>query len=192
MTDLVTHKLVKELPLPEHCGFLYQYLFASNGVFVRAKRPNLEVLIPVEMYKQPIKGLPAIAPYVKLAPGKIPKQILTQIWLASRKASPNEILFHLNFNGSWKLAIPPQSQTRTSCQPLSNDRDSSFANALVEIHSHHNMPAYFSADDDAEETGFRIYSVIGQVNDNAEIRTRIGVYGHHWIIPSSLIYEELI
>jgi len=193
MIDIVTHEIVKELPPPECCGLLYNYLFAANGVFLHAKRPNLEVLIPVEMYQQPIKGLAAIAPYVKLSPGKIPRELLMKIWLESRKAVPNEILFHLNFaNGAWQLAIPPQIQTPTSCQPLSNDRDSSFADALLEVHSHHDMPAYFSGDDDTEETGFRLYSVIGQVNNNAEIRTRVGVYGHHWTIPSSLIYEAAI
>lgn len=190
MQALVNHKVVKSLPLPEHSSFLYEYLFGSNGVFIRASRPGLEVLMPIETYQQPIKGLATITPYLNLKAGKIPHHILRKIWVASYRAAPNEILFHLRDTvDGWQLTIPPQTQTPTSCQPISNVRNSSFADALVEIHSHHEMPAFFSETDNAEETGFRLYSVLGQVTTDPEIRTRVGLYGYHWDIPSNLIYE---
>jgi PRTRC genetic system protein A len=187
---LVNHKVVKELPLPEHSSHLYEYLFAANGTFVRGIRPNLEVLLPVALYQQPLAGLVAIAPYIKLTPDKIPADIVMSMWLRSCTAYPNEILFHIQHSdGFWQLKIPNQVQTPTSCQPLSNQRNSEFANAVIEAHSHASMPAFFSITDDSDEGGFRIYTVLGRVNSEPpEICTRVGLYRHYWNIPSNLIY----
>ncbi|MBV8715456.1 MAG: hypothetical protein JOZ65_10355, partial [Chloroflexi bacterium] len=35
--------------------------------------------------------------------------------------------------------------------------------AIVEVHSHHMMRAYFSATDDRDETGRRVYGVLGRL-----------------------------
>ncbi|MGB3204223.1 MAG: hypothetical protein WBB28_04480 [Crinalium sp.] len=188
--ELVSHKLVKEPTLPEHTSHLYEYLFAANGVFVRAKRPNLEVLMPSTIYEQHIRGLATVTPYVKLTSGKIPVDILLKMLQASRDASSNEILFHLNYNNQWQLKTPLQTQTPSSCKPLNDDRNSTFANALIDAHSHAFMPAFFSPADNEDETGFRIYTVLGRVDSHTpEICTRIGLYQHYWDISSHLIYE---
>jgi PRTRC genetic system protein A len=188
--ELVSHKVIKEPTLPEHTSHLYEYLFAANGVFVRAKRPNLEVLVPVTVYERYIRGLATVTPYVKLTSDKIPINILLKMLEESRNVGSNEILFHLNYNNQWQLETPLQIQTPSSCKPLNDDRNSTFANALIDAHSHAFMPAFFSPTDDKDETGFRIYTVLGRVNTNApEICTRIGLYQHYWDIPSHLIYE---
>ena len=189
--ELVSHKLIKEPTLPEHTSHLYEYLFAANGVFVRANRPNLEVLIPAIVYEQHIRGLATVTPYIKLTPSKIPIDITLIMLQASKGAEDNEILFHLKHsNQQWELEIPPQIQTPSSCIPLDEDRNSSFANALIDAHSHALMPAFFSPTDDGDETGFRIYTVLGKVDtETPEICTRIGLYKHYWNIQSNLIYE---
>ena len=176
--EQVSHKVIKEPTLPEHTSHLYEYLFAANGVFIRANHPNLEVLIPVIVYEQHIRGLAAVTPYVKLVPGKISVDILLKMLQASRDASSNEILFHLNYNNQWQLETPLQTQTPSSCKPLNDDRNSTFANALIDTHSHASMPAFFSPTDDEDETGFRMYTVLGRVNtDTPEICTRVGLTG---------------
>ena len=188
--ELVSHKVIKEPILPEHTSHLYEYLFAANGVFIRANRPNLEVLMPLTVYEQHIRGLATVTPYVKLTSDKIPVDILLKMLQASRDAGSNEILFHLNYNNQWQLETPLQIQTPTSCKPLHNDRNSTFANALIDAHSHASIPAFFSPADNLDETGFRIYTVLGKVNSNTpEICTRVGLYQHYWNIPSNLIYE---
>ena len=64
------------------------------------------------------------------------------------------------------------------------------ADTLIEVHSHHNMAAFFSGTDDREErAGFRIYSVIGNLARKPTILTRVGIYGHFWQIPSSWVYN---
>jgi len=70
---------------------------------------------------------------------------------------------------------------------------SSYERAIIEIHSHHRMPAEFSPDDDREETGFRIYGLIGNLNPRTaqwpKIKFRVGVYGDWWPLPADRIIE---
>jgi hypothetical protein len=46
---------------------------------------------------------------------------------------------------------------------------------LCELHSHGLLPAYWSATDDADEQGARLYAVIGRLAARPEIRLRVGV-----------------
>jgi len=60
---------------------------------------------------------------------------------------------------------------------------------LLLIHSHHGMRPEFSRADDADERGFRLYGVIGNLPEKPEIRMRVGVYGYFWEIPASWALE---
>src|SRR5690349_21277630 len=95
MFKLVQHLVVQDdgkLPAIPNC--LYAYIMAGNGVFLYAKRENLEVLIPVS--GATIAGLPALEPFVNIP--RLPAVLMHQILQASRQNLPNEILFWFNFN----------------------------------------------------------------------------------------------
>ena len=50
---------------------------------------------------------------------------------------------------------------------------------VAEFHSHGSSRAFFSKTDDADEQGFRIYGVVGRLDDpESELSLRVGVYGH--------------
>ena len=50
---------------------------------------------------------------------------------------------------------------------------------VAEFHSHGSARAFFSATDDRDEQGFRIYGVVGRLDAPLpELRLRVGVYGH--------------
>ena len=50
---------------------------------------------------------------------------------------------------------------------------------VAEFHSHGSSRAFFSATDDRDEQGFRIYGVVGRLDDpRPELSLRVGVYGH--------------
>jgi PRTRC genetic system protein A len=189
--QLVSHKIISTLPLPEITSQIYEYLFAGNGVFIRAIRPGLEAIAPVEIYQNPIRGLPSIAPQLSFNYPQIPKYILLTIWEHSRSARDGdrelmETLFYLNYEGEcWRLRLPKQFQAKYSCRPKQL-----YQEASVELHSHGNMDAFFSSTDDKEENGFRIYSVIGKLDSNyPEIKVRIGLFGYFWNIPADYIFE---
>ena len=192
---IIDYKIVRQLPPPPHTSSLFEYLFAGNGVFIRGIRPGLEVLMPVEYYRENIRGLPILEPYLQLKPDRIPKTILLEMWrhscLACNTQGAVEIVFHIHHEqNGWRLEIPDQTQHSASCQPTKFDGDSSFHNATIDVHSHHEMKAFFSKTDDADEGGFRIYAVLGRVNTKEpEIRVRVGIFRNYWDIPASDVFE---
>ncbi|HAG84755.1 MAG TPA: hypothetical protein DCL61_27280 [Cyanobacteria bacterium UBA12227] len=167
---------------------MFEYILVGNGVFKRAKRVGLEATIQIAQCQ--VFGLAPIQPEFHLNYPKVPEQLLKEMLWRSQKAFPNEILFHLYWsNQQWQLHIPPQTATPTSVQPLGEALDSSYQKALIEVHSHHTFAADFSPTDDAEESGFRVFGVLGTIFDQPTIRVRVGVFGDFWHIPADQIFE---
>lgn len=174
-------------------GKLYCYTLAGNGVLIRARREGLDACARVAACG--IRGLTPVEPFVEFSLPKVPA-ILTAIMLRkSREAcvtngAPVEALFYLEQQkGVWVLNVPEQRATSSSVRP-ENDADESYARSVIELHSHHQMDAFFSHQDDTDETGFKIYAVMGRIfSDPAEIRVRVGVYEHFVEVPASDIFE---
>lgn len=178
---------------------MYEYVTAGNGVFLQARRPELEVTFPAAELQ--VKGLAHLETKIRLSGGLVPLQLTEEIVHRSVEAavddemSPREVLFHLLYDaqaGRWQLVIPEQVQTRTSVKPVDDSADSSYARAVIEVHSHNRMGAFFSEWDDRDEKGFRLYGVIGDLgceNKRPSLRLRIGVYGNYCDIPTVWAFE---
>jgi len=188
--ELIQHIVANQVLPKIRETSMYEYIYAGNGTFVRAKREGLKAIAPVVFYKA--KGLKSISAAVEMAYSPVPSSLVQKMLEASRSVTdidgnPVEIVFHLCFeNDNWQLNIPEQDQTATSCKPLDNN---SYQKALIEIHSHHGMKAYFSPQDNADETGFRIYGVLGEIFTNPQIRMRVGIYGHFYETVATGILE---
>ena len=88
----------------------------------------------------------------------------------------------------WALQIPEQIQSAGNVRPL--DPFVGGTDTLIEVHSHHNMGAFFSLTDNQEEqAGFRVYAVLGRVEHNPAINCRVGIYGHFCEIPAEWVFE---
>ena len=188
MFKLVQHLIVQDdgtLPSIPNC--LYAYIMAGNGVFLYAKRDDLEVLIPIS--RATIAGLPPLEPFVNMP--RVPAILMHHILQASKENLPNEILFWFNFDHDrqvWNVDAPVQVCRPASAFPADKS-DPLGIKALIDLHSHARMEPFFSPTDNKDEQGFRIFAVIGKVNEKAEICVRVGVYGNYWNIPASMIFE---
>jgi PRTRC genetic system protein A len=174
-------------------GKLYEYVFGGNGVFIRARREGLDACARVAECE--IRGLSPVEPFVEFTLPKVPASLTALMLRKSREAcvtkgSPVERLFYLRpEGGSWGMTAPPQVATSSSVRP-EDDAGDSYSRSLVELHSHHQMDAFFSGRDDADETGFKIYAVLGRIfSESAELRVRVGVFGHFVEVPASEIFE---
>jgi PRTRC genetic system protein A len=190
-TPFVT-QLLASLPLPPPANALYEMILAGNGLFLRGHRHQLDVLFPI--LTTATQGLPALTPQITPHIPCIPSTLMTHMldeaftaWHAPDE--PLESLFHFSYDTQWHLDIPDQVRTAVSVHPRDRDHCPSYQTCLVEIHSHHTMAAQFSHMDDDEETGFRIYGVCGNFHRQPQITFRIGLYGHFYAIPASLITE---
>jgi PRTRC genetic system protein A len=197
MFKLVTHNIYEggELP-PFPSSVFYEFWLAGGGVYLRAKRTGLEVLMAVSRCE--VRGLSDLQPFVKLDYPPIPRDLIARTLEISRQAKnegnmPLEKLFHLSFDesaGRWRLEVPVQAQTAGSVKSVDSGAGSSYERAIFELHSHHSMPAFFSATDDMDEArSFRLFAVIGRIFQRAEIRVRVGLFGYFWQIDPKLVLE---
>ena len=178
---------------------LYEYVLAGNGLFMQARRPELAVTFPVARGR--VSGLACMETKVRLAGGLVPRRLTEMMLRASLRAAgegeaaPREALFHLLYDarrGEWGLVTPRQIQTATSVKPVDDSPESSYAGAVIEVHSHHRMPPFFSELDDRDEQGFRLYGVIGDLGREGKrpaLRLRAGVYGNFYEVPASWAFE---
>jgi PRTRC genetic system protein A len=183
----VNHIIAKTPDLPPMGPYLYEYVIGSNGVFVRAKRPGLEAQIRVASTVHEIRGLTEVQPYVRIEK-RISAALVYQVFATAYRMNGNEILYYLQPD-PWRIFIPDQVQNGVSVHPV--DPFIGGPDTMVEIHSHHAMKAFFSRADDLEEkAGFRIYAVVGQVNQNRPIiAVRVGIYGYFWKIPACWVFD---
>ncbi|MEI7848842.1 MAG: hypothetical protein WCK35_23780 [Chloroflexota bacterium] len=185
----VNHIYATSTELPPFGSHLCEYVTAANGVFVRARRPGLEAMLPVCLsYQAEIRGLALVEPYVRLDAGLIPAGVITQAleWMA--KADPLELLTWVRADRDYSLVCPAQSATTSRCRPL-DPFDPQGQNALLDFHSHGLHKPFFSTVDNRDEkNGFRLFAVAGNF-PNPVILARIGIYGHFWNIPPEWVME---
>lgn len=179
---------------PAQAGQLFTYVTAANGVFVCAARPEFSVAVPVAFIRagQPLRGLQTVAAGLHLAGERVPAAVLRRCFSEARSVcvaggGPREHLWWLHPDGTeWSCATPPQVAMPDSVQALTD----SDPQTIIEMHSHHEMAARFSATDDADEAqGFKIYAVIGRIFAAPEIRVRVGCYGYLYEIPARDVFE---
>jgi PRTRC genetic system protein A len=182
----VHHIFAHETKLPPMQPGLYEYVIGANGIFVRAQRPGLEALIWVASTVKPVRGLAEVMPYVRLS-NRVRAHLLARLFEMAFRANGKEILFYLSGN-PWQVYVPDQVQSVASVHPV--DVFAGGQDTLLEVHSHHNMGAFFSGADDKEESGgFRIFAVMGNLAVQPTILVRVGIYGHFWQIPAALVFE---
>lgn len=197
MLKLATYNVYEGGALPPFPSSLfYEYWLAGDGVYLRAKRTGLEILMPLSPCE--IRGLPSLQPFVRLDYPTVPLELYNRILDLSRQAKDNtgqslEKLFHLSFNEAawqWQLDVPHQWQTVGSVKPVDSGAGSSYESAFIELHSHHAMAAFFSATDDRDEArSFRLFAVIGRIFKKVEIQVRVGVFGYFWQVDPASIFE---
>jgi hypothetical protein len=191
--NLIRHYIATDPDDPIRAS-LYEFALAQNGVFLRAERRGLRVQFPIMEGSSLRGGLAKLDPCIALEYPRIPARLLNTMLALSWTAcipAPKEILFHLWFEDGWQFCRPPQSQSYAGVSPLDDGPGSSYAKAMVEVHSHHNLPvsAKFSSIDDADERGFRIYAVLGRIFSRPQIRVRVGVYGYYYEVPAATLFE---
>lgn len=192
-TSLVNYVIAQALPLPPLQASMYEYVLATNGLFVRGRREGLQVMLPVAHCA--VRGLAEAQPFVQMDYPRVPRDILQHMLAQARaakdeKSQPVEIVFHLSWSGSaWQLEVPLQEQSAVRVQPIESAAGSSYARALIEVHSHANFAAQPSITDDKEETGFRIFGILGTIFTQPSLHVRVGIYGYRWEIPATWIFD---
>ncbi len=152
-------------------GIGYDYVLGSGGVYVQSESAHLTARVRVASCT--VRGLAPVAEKVQLAHGPIPSQLF-ELGLRWFQDDPDtERLFAVRWDGdAYRLVVPPQAGTATRLAYVPP------SGVVAEFHSHGTSRSFFSATDDRDEQGFRIYGVAGRLDTPLpELRLRVGVYG---------------
>ena len=153
-------------------GIGYDYVLGSGGVYVQSRSAHLTARVLVAPGS--VRGLVSVAEKVTLSHGPIPARLF-ELGLRWFQDDPDtERFFAVRWDGyAYRLVVPTQAGTASSLTYRPP------AGVVAEFHSHGSSRAFFSATDDRDEQGFRIYGVAGRLDtDRPELSLRVGVYGH--------------
>ncbi len=165
-------------------GF-YQVVHAGNGEFIRAKRAGLEVAIKLSDTSEP--GCSTIPGMVHVE-RKIEAAAVGRIYDDFVRHLPNERLVWITRD---QMVLAPKQKASQGMVKAVDNFHPALENVLFDVHSHNTMDAYFSSQDDRDESrGFRVYIVIGRVGTKKpQIKARIGAFGHFMNVPIETVAE---
>jgi PRTRC genetic system protein A len=181
--------------LPE--SWPYAYLVAQEGVYKMVDTPHFWAYVRLAACR--VAGLyhfvdtPAAA---ILNVPKIPSTWLYAVLDHARKAGqpnggvlrPVEQMYHFHWLEScWRVAVPKQKATTGQVTYRGGDE----ASVVLDLHSHHEMGAFFSQTDNRDEQNCRFYAVIGKIYSRPELRLRVGIYGDWAELDPLLLFEGL-
>ena len=155
-------------------GIGYDYLLGQDGLYVQARSPHL--VARVKVARATVKGLTPLDRKVELLHHKIPGPIFDAALTWFRETPTMERFFIIAWNGSrYQVIVPPQNGDRAHLKY----EVPHVPQTVAEFHSHGALGAFFSQTDNQDEQGFRIYGVVGKLDQPIpEYRLRIGIYGH--------------
>ena len=186
--DLVTYHIHRCEPLPPNDALAYQYVLAGNGLFIRAETRFFFARIPIAAAV--VRGLPLLVADFRLKIPRLSGSLLHSILAdAGRARRPdgglNEVFYQVHDRGGRvQVRRPSQLATGSSVVAAGNGDPA----ILCDLHSHGNMAAFFSATDNADEQGARLYGVIGKLDSEPEMRLRVGVYGYWLPLPLTALF----
>jgi PRTRC genetic system protein A len=182
--NLVTYLVHKTIPLPPNDAHAYQYILAANGLFLRAETRFWRVCLPLVRCR--VRGLQPLRPAFELKVSHLPGSLLYEVMQDARRqrrgdGGLNEALYYFRHDGRHIRAVRPKQRATAGSVQSEQERG---PDTILELHSHGNMGAFWSATDDRDEQGACLYGVIGRLDSRPEMLLRLGIYGYRFACPS--------
>lgn len=172
---------------------LFEYLLAGNGLFVRARRREFSVTLP--LCREKVSGLPNASAGIVWNKPKVPsalwRAILHHGQQTQSSASFKEEIYLIYWSdilSQWKCRA--SGRERSWASTLADDSLAEYTECCIELHTHPPGALSFSVADDRDELGkFRIFAILIDAFGKPKIRFRCGVYDHLIPIPAAWIGE---
>jgi len=165
-------------------GAYFNYILAGNGVFIEAESPVIAVRIPAAPVE--IRGLPPLEPKVSLTYGSIPDRfwdLALDMFLGNKEI---EQYCGIIARAGYHFYVPEQEKTEAGV------KYQMATGVILDLHSHGHMMAGFSAKDDEDDQGLKIYGVVGTLHTVPVVKFRVGVYGYFMELRWSDIFSGTI
>ncbi|MCK4783124.1 MAG: hypothetical protein KAV87_05185 [Desulfobacteraceae bacterium] len=162
-------------------GIYYDYIVASNGIFIEAKNKLLEVRIPLAYCD--IRGLAPLKMKLQLTYGSIPQWFFDRSLHTFLTDTAREHYVAIIGDAGYHFHVPIQEGEGDSVSYEKGNK------VVLEMHSHGQMGAWFSHQDNEDETGLKVYGVVGQLDKTPVVKLRLGVYGYYIPLAWSEVFD---
>lgn len=196
-------------------GIYYDYVLASNGLFIEAEGKLMAARVPVAPCE--VRGLAPLEPKLVLRYGKIPSYLFDLALNTLLTTPDKERYVAVTFGDGYHIKVPEQAVEKEEVGTGIDGKHGSeirvsYLNpdsVFLEMHTHPKMPAEFSGTDNRDETGMKLYGVIGHCgvyheitpdmghdevmgwlqNNARAIHLRAGVYGYFYPVPFKDVFD---
>jgi len=151
-------------------GIYYNYILAANGLFIEASNPAIAARVPVAECE--VRGLAPMKAKIALTYGSIPQHFFDLALDTFLAASDRERYVAVTAAAGYDFYVPVQDEGGASVVYEVGD------SVVLDIHSHGHIRAAFSHQDNTDETGLKLYAVVGRLNATPVVKLRVGVYGY--------------
>ena len=153
-------------------GLYYNYILASNGLFIEAESPLIDAQVPIN--KCEVRGLAPIKTRISLTYGSIPQRFF-DLALDTFLAEPDKEHYVAVAGAAGYHFYYPAQDNSDGSRVVYEVGES----IVLDMHSHGCGRAYFSAQDNRDEKGLRLSAVVGRLDATPVVKLRIGVYGYY-------------
>ena len=144
----------------------------------------MSALVQVEQFI--VRGLPSLHPHVALRHRPFSSKMLYNILAHASRFPLREVTYQVLREKNRYVARLVQVGTAGG----SGDFVDLDGDVVMQIHTHNQMPAFWSLTDDAHEVEFRWYGVVGRVSGNRpEVAFRAGVFGYFHPLPVTSLFR---
>ncbi|ABD72092.1 conserved hypothetical protein (plasmid) [Rhodoferax ferrireducens T118] len=157
----------------------HRLIVAAGGLYKEIRRAWLHAIVHVARAQTPFGELQTTLSM----PFQVPENLLVEFLHQARAAAPNETAAWIVFNeGDRSLRLLPMEYDGVTPVHLSILRPMLAAgeHLVVDLHSHHQMSAYFSRTDDADDIAsneVKIAGVVGTIHQNPTWNFRMCLEG---------------
>lgn len=184
MIDLIAKPLMSGLPAAAAPGV--RIVVASDGLWREISLPWLYCMHSIAALDNKDVKLPfgALETRFELRCGAVPASLLQEFRRMAAQAAPNEVAAALVWNdvtGQWRLAPRPSLFASAARVIYLEAKLGENEHLVVDIHSHADTPAFFSAADNADDRyGMKIAMVLGNVRGDITSAARLCLLGAIW------------
>jgi PRTRC genetic system protein A len=159
----------------------HRYIVGRGGLYVEARSA---VLHAVACVAPSAAALPfgVVTPSLTVPEGGLPRNLIEEAVVRSRGCVPEEWAGVIVYGASGYRLVEPEVLSRSAAHVSYGRSGIDDETVVVDVHSHGKGAAYFSAQDDEDDTargGFYLAVVLGEVTaESPSVAARLVIHGH--------------
>lgn len=156
----------------------HRFLVASDGLWIEVRRPWLHLVWPVGPKNQPV-AIPygELNPVIDFSFVNIPGELISMFIDDARQSLPNEFAAWITWNEqTGDFTYRPLTSTSAGPAHLNLNRPllPEYEHLVMDIHSHAAIKAFFSREDNRDDTGeIKLSLVIGSLGQEQKMSSKI-------------------